>query len=100
MTHSLRPRNPHRVTAASTARTDQSRHPGFDSRPRRRVTAVLAVLVLALLAVVLLEAAGFDRRVAAASIAVLATDVFASWFVIAQASHGSSRRITRARANR
>jgi len=61
---------------------------------------VLTVLVLAVLAVLLLEAAGFDHRVATASIALLTVDVFASWFVIARAGRGPSRRVTRARAIR
>jgi len=58
------------------------------------------VLVLAVLAVLLLDAVGFDHRVVTASVAVLTGDVYASWFLIARASRGSSRRVTRARAIR
>jgi hypothetical protein len=67
---------------------------------RRRVVGVIAVLVLSVVAVVLLDAAGFDPRVAAASIGVLACNVFASWSLITQASHGSRRRVPRARPPR
>jgi Flp pilus assembly protein TadB len=106
MTGSLRAHHHHRLDTRTAPRLPdlhhQSRHATRHSRHvlRRRVSGVIAVLVLALVAVVLLDAAGFDQRVAAASITVLACDVFASWSLITKASHGSRRRMTRARPPR
>jgi hypothetical protein len=107
MTSSVHSGHAHRGGTASLARlrdgNGRSRHARY-ARARvtgrhgpRRVVAVAAVLVLAVLAAGLLDLAGFDRRVAGDAIAVLTCDVFASWFVIARANRAPSRRLHRAR---
>src|SRR4051812_23554151 len=106
MTSSIGARNRNRVDAWARLRDprDQSRQV-TPSRGRRasghatrRLVAVAVVLTAAVVAVLLLEAAGFDPRVAAASIAVFTGDLFVSWILIARAGRGSPRRRTRARA--
>jgi Flp pilus assembly protein TadB len=106
MTSSLRAHHHHRLDTRTSPRLPdlhhQSRHATRHASHvlRRRVIGVIAVLVLSVVAVVLLDAAGFNPRVAAASIGILACNVFASWSLITQASHGSRRRVPRARPPR
>ena len=109
MTSSIRSPHPHGASVWSLARArnrnDQSpRRRRHDARRlgsslgRRRALTAATVLVVAVLAVVLLDLAGFDHRLAAGAIAVLTCDVFASWVLIARANRGSSRRPRRARS--
>jgi hypothetical protein len=98
MTRSVDTRHPNHITTGSLARMrdghDRSRHARhhrsyvMGRRTTRRVIATAAVLALAVLAVLLLDAAGFDHRVATGSIAVLTGDVFASWLLIVRANRG------------
>jgi hypothetical protein len=66
-----------------------------DHRAGRWLITTAAMVLLAVLVVALLDAAGFDRRIAAASIGVLAADILVSWYLIARANRGAPRRPTR-----